>query len=127
VNGHAKVLDMAIKMIPANATVSTENVAGSHLSARRVVYTFPCIGNAQWVIVDQKKASVYDHPDTVGHDQALGALVLNQNYLSVFARDGVYVFKRLGSSSAAPASKGSVPLVTPGAASSPTKTSTAAP
>ena len=36
VTGHAKVLDMAVRMIPAGATVSTENDAGSHLSARRV-------------------------------------------------------------------------------------------
>ncbi len=43
VKGHAKVLDMAIKMIPAagNVSVSTENNAGSHLSARRVDLHLP--------------------------------------------------------------------------------------
>jgi len=98
VSGHAKVLDMAIRMIPTagNVLVSAENDAGSHLSARRAVYDFPDIGNAQWVIVDQTNPYVYDHPDAVGHSEALGALVLNQNYQSVYARDGVYVFKRVG-------------------------------
>ena len=117
VSGHAKVLDLALKMIPPNATVSTENDAGSRLSARRVVYTFPYIGNAQWVVVDQKNAYVYDRSDPVGHSQALGALVLNQNYQSVFARDGVYVFKRLGG--ATPAAGAGAPSATPSPAASP--------
>ena len=122
VTGHAKVLDMALKMIPAGATVSTENDAGSHLSARRVVYTFPSINNAQWVIVDQKNPFVYDHRDEVGHSEALGALVLNQNYQSVFARDGVYVFKRVAGPASTPAGKTVVPYLTPSPAASPTAT-----
>ena len=121
VNGHAKVLDMALKMIPAGATVSTENDAGSHLSARRVVYTFPSINNAQWVIVDQKNPFVYDHRDEVGHSEALGSLVLDQNYQSVFARDGVYVFKRVAGA-ASPTGKTVVPFLTPSPAASPTAT-----
>ena len=82
--------------------MSAENDAGSHLSARPVIYTFPLIDNAQWVVVDDKNPYVYDRADPVGHSQALGALVLNQTYRSVFARDGVYVFKRI----AGPPSKG---------------------
>ena len=103
VSGHVKVLDMAIGMIPSagDVTVSTENDAGSHLSARRVVYTFPYIGSAQYVIVDEKNPFVYDRKDVVGHSQALGALVLNQAYQSIFARDGVYVFRRIGAGSGA--------------------------
>ncbi len=125
VTGHAKVLDMAVRMIPAGATVSTENDAGSHLSARRVVYSFPYIDNAQWVIVDQTNPFVYDHRDQVGHSEALGQLVLNQNYQSVFARDGVYVFKRVGSP--APAGKTGVPFLTPSPAPSPAASPTATP
>ncbi|MGZ4199716.1 MAG: DUF2079 domain-containing protein [Thermoleophilia bacterium] len=128
VRGHAKVLDMAIKMIPSagNVTVSTENNAGSHLSARRVIYTFPHTDNAQWIIVDQTNPFVFDHPDAVGHSEALGALVLNQNYQSVFARDGVYVFKRIGNATS-PAGNGSLPFVTPGTSSGPTASPSAAP
>ena len=128
VSGHAKVLDLALKTIPTagNVTVSTENDAGSHLSARRVVYTFPDIHNAQWVVVDQKNPFWFDHPDAVRHSQAVGALVLDQNYQSVYARDGVYVFKRV-TNATTPAGKGTVPFVTPGATASPTASSTAAP
>ena len=123
VSGHAKVLDMAVKLIPRTATVSTENNAGSHLSARRVVYTFPYIGNAQWVIVDQKNQYVYDRFDPVGHSQALGALVLDQNYQSVFARDGVYVFKRVGGAPSTGA--GSAPSTTPSPSASASATPSA--
>ena len=126
VKGHAKVLDMALKLIPSagNVTVSTENDAGSRLSARRVVYTFPTIKNAQWVVVDQTAPDVYDHVDTVGHSQALGALVLNQEYRSVYARDGVYVFKRVVG--AAPAGKAAaLPAATPRPGTSASASSTA--
>jgi uncharacterized membrane protein len=128
VNGHAKVLDLALKTIPTagDVTVSTENDAGSHLSARRVVYTFPDVHNAQWVIVDQKNPFWFDHPDAVRHAQAVGALVLNQSYQSVYARDGVYVFKRVANA-APPAAKGTVPFLTPTPAASPPASSTAAP
>jgi len=116
VKGHAKVLDMALKLIPSagDVTVSTENDAGSRLSARRVVYTFPTIKNAQWVVVDTTAPDVYDHYDALGHSQALGALVLDQDYRSVYARDGVYVFKRVSGPAAHPAGKASSsPAATP--------------
>lgn len=124
VSGHARVLSMAIKMIPSggNVVVSTENIAGSHLSARRVVYTFPYIDSAQWVIVDQKNPFWFDQPDAVRHSQALGALVLNQNYQSVFARDGVYVFKRVANVASPPGGAPPLPFSTPGAAGSPSPT-----
>ena len=51
-----------------------------------------------------------------------GALVLNQNYQSVFARDGVYVFKRVAGPASTPAGKTVVPYLTPSPAASPTAT-----
>ena len=97
VSSHAKALDLAIKMIPKGDSVSvtTENDAGSHLSARHTVYSFPYIDHADWVIVDNGNAYVFDQPDGKLHSQALGALVLNPDYTSVFARDNVYVFKKV--------------------------------
>ena len=76
---------------------------------------------ADWVIVDQKNPFVYDHRDEVGHSEALGSLVLDQNYQSVFARDGVYVFKRVAGA-ASPTGKTVVPFLTPSPAASPTAT-----
>ena len=55
VSGHAKVLAEAVASIPAgdDVTVATGNDTGSHLSERRVVFTFPFIGDADYVIVDK--------------------------------------------------------------------------
>ena len=65
-------------------------------------------------MVDEKNPYVYDRADPVGHSQALGALVLNQNYRSVFARDGVYVFKRIGPAPAK-GTGGATPAASPSA------------
>ena len=56
---------------------------------------------------------MYDHLDTVGHSQALGALVLNQEYRSVFARDGVYVFKRVAGGAAGRHGRGPPAVTSP--------------
>jgi uncharacterized membrane protein len=88
-------LDEAVRMIPPLATVSVNNNVGEKLSARPVVYTFPYYAGADWVVVDEKHAFVFDQPNVRLHQQALGRLVLDKDYLNVFAKDGVYVFKRV--------------------------------
>ncbi len=93
---HAAALNEALKMIPPLATVSVNNNVGEKLSARPVVYTFPAIAGADWVVVDTKHPFVFDKPNAALHQQALGKLVLDKDYLNVYAKDGVYVFKRVG-------------------------------
>jgi uncharacterized membrane protein len=92
---HDAVLDEAVKTIPANASVSVGNILGSHLSARRYVYTFPFVGDAQYIAVDQSRPFAYDRYDRAAFDQALGKIVLDPRYVSVFAKDSVFVFKRV--------------------------------
>jgi uncharacterized membrane protein len=95
VSSHAKALAGAVRMIPARVTVSAENDAGSQLSDRRVIYVFPYMDEAKYVVVDDKKPYWFDKPNAKLHSQALGQLVLNQSYQSVYALDGVYVFKHV--------------------------------
>jgi uncharacterized membrane protein len=92
---HAAALNEAVRMIPPLATVSVNNNVGEKLSARPVVYTFPAIAGADWVVVDTKHPFVFDKPNAAQHQQALAKLVLDKDYLNVFAKDGVYVFKRV--------------------------------
>ena len=110
VKAHAHALSAAVKMIPAGAAVSAENDAGSHLSARRTIYVFPYVDSAQWVLIDETKASWYDvggnaivqvgnqkMTAAAAHAAAFGSLmrqVVNGVYASVYANDGVYLFKR---------------------------------
>jgi uncharacterized membrane protein len=111
---HDAVLDEAVAMIPEDARVSANNNAGAQLAARRVAYIFPYFAKADWVIVDQRHPFFYDREDEKMHSLALGRLVLDPDFRSVFAKDGVLVFERVD------AGGGSVPGVQiPAATSSP--------
>jgi hypothetical protein len=52
VTAHDRALAGAVAMVPAGVPVSATNSAGGRLSDRLHVYTWPVIGDAQWVIVD---------------------------------------------------------------------------
>lgn len=92
---HDDVLDRAVRLIPEDAVVSANNNVGGQLSARPVVYVFPYFAEADYVIVDQQHPFFYDREDTRLHQLAFGKLVLDGRFQSVFAEDGVYVFKRV--------------------------------
>jgi uncharacterized membrane protein len=93
---HDVALDQAVAMIPGSAVVSADNNVGAQLAARRVVYIFPYFATADWVIVDTQHPFFYDKEDPEMFSLALGRLVLDPNFRSVYAKDGVYVFKRIG-------------------------------
>ena len=93
---HDTVLNEAIKLIPKNAVITVGNNIGSHLSARRTVYVFPYYAHAQYVIVDETRPYWYDQINAKLHKEALGVLVMDTaQFQNIFARDQVYVFKRL--------------------------------
>lgn len=110
---HDVTLDKAVKLIPPGAKVSANNNAGAQLAARRVVYVFPYFAGADWVLVDERHPFFYDKEDTKMHQLALGRLVLDGRFESVFAEDGVYVFKRIASEPAVPSGAGTLPIPSP--------------
>ncbi len=114
---HDVALDEAVAMIPPNAVISANNNAGAQLAARRVAYIFPYFAKADWVIVDQKHPFFYDKENAQMHSLALGRLVLDPNFQSVFAKDGVFVFKRVGAAGGTQAPGAAAP--SPGATPSP--------
>ena len=75
--------------------MSANNNAGAQLAARRISYVFPYFAGADWVLVDVKHPFFYDKEDERMHQLALGKLVLDNRFVSVYAKDGVYVFKRV--------------------------------
>ena len=99
---HAVALDEAVNMIPDGAKVSANNNAGAQLAARRVSYVFPYFAGADWVLVDERHPFFYDKEDEQMHQLALGKLVLDNRFVSVYAKDGVYVFKRVAPNPGAP-------------------------
>jgi hypothetical protein len=48
-----EALSAAIALVPDDAAVTSSNVAGAHLSARRYVYSVPNLLRATWVVVDR--------------------------------------------------------------------------
>src|SRR5213075_3287711 len=42
----------AVSLVPPDAPVSSTNRIGSHLSARRYIYSVPVLGEAEWVVLD---------------------------------------------------------------------------
>ncbi|MCX6363874.1 MAG: DUF2079 domain-containing protein [Actinobacteria bacterium] len=116
---HAAALDEAVKMIPGDAKVSANNNAGAQLAARRVAFVFPYFGGADWVLVDEKHPFFFDKENKQMHQLALGKLVLDNRFVSVYAKDGVYVFKRVAPNPGALPGVGA-PQASPTPAASPT-------
>ena len=86
----AAVTDRAIRLIPADAVVSAQNRIGSHLSARRVIYLYPYIGNARYVVFDSRLFGPHPRARAVAHE-----LARNLHYMPLFSHDGVTVYQRL--------------------------------
>lgn len=96
-SAHAEVLDEAVALIPEGAVVSVNNNVGAQLAARRVSYVFPYYEGADWVVVDQRRPFVYDRENPRLHQLVLMRLAIDTRFRSVFAEDGVHVFRRVGS------------------------------
>lgn len=110
---HDAALDEAVALIPEGAVVSANNNVGAQLAARRVAYIFPYFAKADWVVVDTMHPFFYDKEDEALHSLALGRLVTDPAFESVFAKDGVYVFRRVG------AGEATGPAASPGTTPSP--------
>lgn len=98
VDDHARVLARAVAVIPGDpeVVVSSTNHAGAHLSARRRIYTFPVVRDAEWVLVDRRRPETVIDADEADLDRALAQLARRPDMRRVFAEDGVYVFRREG-------------------------------
>ncbi len=95
VTAHDVALAHAVSMVPAGVPVSATNPAGGRLSDRLHVYTWPVIGDAQWVIVDTaipwllaERVTRQVNTPYVERLEATGAFEL------VYDGDGIDVFRR---------------------------------
>ena len=97
---HVAALSAAVALVPHGAPVTASNPAGSHLSARRYVYSVPLLRKAEWVVLD------LDDPWTVQpgsvllnhHPEVVRALATrlerDPGWRKVFERDRVLVFRK---------------------------------
>ena len=95
VGHHARVARRAIAVIPADAPVSAGNTLGAHLSERRRVFSFPVLGEAEWVAVDRQRPSHRDENDAPERFEAsLARLLESGRFETVFDEDGILVLRR---------------------------------
>jgi uncharacterized membrane protein len=95
VGGHARVAERALRLIPANAPVSATNGLGAHLSERRRVFSFPVLGEAEWVAVDLERPSYRDQLGRAADlERAVARLRSGGRFRVVFEEDGILVLHR---------------------------------
>jgi len=102
---HARVeaLRSATRLVPEGAAVTSTNKAGSHLSARRYVFTVPVLGRSQWIVLDTADpfVSTPGSPVLARRPDVLRAfrrrIERSPRWERVYDRAGVLVFRRISS------------------------------
>jgi uncharacterized membrane protein len=94
VTRHDRITGRVLKAIPGHAVVSASNSLGAHLSERKRILSFPRIGDATWIAVDETRPSYLDRNDQVAAVHALVRLRRNPDWQLVAERDGILVFRR---------------------------------
>jgi uncharacterized membrane protein len=98
---HVAALSDAVSLVPDGVAVSASNTAGSHLSARRYVYSIPNLGRAEWVVVDLEDSWVVsaDSPILTSHPEVVRAFAARiesrAGWTTVFRREGVLVLRKV--------------------------------
>ena len=94
VTAHDRTRRAGARARPAGAVVSSTNVLGAHLSARRKVLSLPKLGDATWVVADETRSSYADRVAPLPSAAALVRLRQSPDWRLVFEEDGVLVFHK---------------------------------
>ena len=98
VGAHAAAAARALRLIPDDAAVSASNTLGAHLSERRRIFSFPVLGEADWIAVDRERPSYRDEAVApVRFAAALARLRQSGRFVEVFDEDGILVLRRRSS------------------------------
>ncbi|HET6642880.1 MAG TPA: DUF2079 domain-containing protein [Gaiellaceae bacterium] len=94
-SAHDRVAERAVALVPGDAPVSATNGLGAHLSARRRVFSFPVVREAEWVAVDLRRPSYLDRSSTPSTAAVpLARLILSGDWSRVLDEDGIVVLRR---------------------------------
>ncbi len=91
---HSRAQAAGVALIPGGAVVSAGNQLGAHLSARRRIYAFPVVQDAEWVIVDRRRPFIADRLSPALHRAHVRDLLADRAFRRVYDRDGVLVLHR---------------------------------
>lgn len=93
-DAHDAAARRGLALVPAGAPVSATNTLGAHLSARRRIFSFPVVREAEWVLVDERRLTYLDSMAPGRARPKLAALQRDPAWRRVFAEDGILVFRR---------------------------------
>lgn len=88
---HRAAIADALRQIPPDAAVSAQSGLAPHLSHRQLIWEFPRLGSAEYVVVDLD--GVVARPDVAGFSQAVAALP-SEGYRLIWAERGLRVYRR---------------------------------
>jgi uncharacterized membrane protein len=91
---HDAAARRALALVPGDAPVSATNALGAHLSARKRIFSFPVLEEAEWVVVDERRLTFLDSLKPDRARAPLAALRRDPRWRLVFSEDGVLVFRR---------------------------------
>jgi uncharacterized membrane protein len=95
VSAHDRVAQHAVKLLPPDAPVTATNGLGAHLSARRRIFSFPVVREAEWVAVDLRDPSYLDRSSTASTTAVpLARLIRSSRWALALDEDGVVVLRR---------------------------------
>ncbi len=101
---HDRAAERVLAAVPPGVAVSATNTLGAHLSARRRVFSFPVLREAQWVAVDLERPSYLDDARGRRFAAAYAALRRDPRWQVVRSEDGVVVLRRRPGSGIRPGS-----------------------
>ena len=91
---HDAAARRALALIPPGPAVSATNSLGAHLSARKRIFSFPVLEEAEWVAVDERRLTYLDSLEARPCARAARRARRDPRFRRVFAEDGMLVFRR---------------------------------
>jgi uncharacterized membrane protein len=83
----------AVSLIPDSVPVAASNHLAGYLSERRLIYAFPFVGRARWIVVEKKDGTYLDHK---GYKRVFREYEANKAWRIVFSEHGVVVLRKRG-------------------------------
>jgi uncharacterized membrane protein len=91
---HDRIAAQGLDIVPPAVSVSATNTFGAHLSERRHVFSYPVVGEAQWIAVDERRPSLGDRLNPPEAPAQIAAHRRDPAWQIVFDQDGILVLRR---------------------------------
>jgi hypothetical protein len=95
-----ETLERALVLVPDDASIAATNRVGSHLAARRYLYSLPRIGRAEWIVLDADDVWI---PQPIGGDADPKVvrtfrerIERSPEWVKVFEEQSILVFRKVG-------------------------------